>query len=166
MQEDTARNTVSARVRNSSPLGKMQVNFDVVVPTHTTLEITSNAGSISVSGVDGQLQLSTDAGTIDANGVHLRGPSRLKTNAGTINFHGSLDPEGDYTLSTDLGTVDATLPADASFFLDARTDLGTISGNLPLTKSANNRLTGQVGNGPYPNLKLKTNLGTVTVNRL
>ncbi|MGH2506725.1 MAG: DUF4097 family beta strand repeat-containing protein [Ktedonobacteraceae bacterium] len=164
-QEDRADNRVTARVETWRPFGKNLINFEIVVPPQTRLELVSNAGSISVHNIDGQMQLRSDAGSITANQVTLHGQSRLRTNAGSITFNGNLDPAGDYELSTDFGSVNATLPADASFSLEAKTDLGSVSTNLPLVQAQKTKASGQVGNGPYPRLQVKTDLGSVHVYR-
>lgn len=163
--QDQGSNKVSARVDNWRPFGKNAIDFDIVVPPQASLELITNAGIVSVENVSGQMKLQSDAGTITASQVTLSGRSRLKTDAGTITFEGGLDPAGDYELTTDLGTVNVSLPASASFTLDARTDLGTVSTNFPVTQPQKNKAYGQVGVGPYPRLKVKTDLGTVRVTR-
>ncbi|MGH2482482.1 MAG: DUF4097 family beta strand repeat-containing protein, partial [Ktedonobacteraceae bacterium] len=163
--QDSTINRVTARVETWKPFGKNAIDFDLVVPPKASLELVTNAGSVSVQDITGQMTLRSDAGTITANQVTLHGQSRLRTNAGTITFNGALDPAGDYDLSTDLGTVNATLPADASFSLEAQTDLGIVSTNFPLAQAQKSKANGQVGTGPYPRLKLKTDLGSIRVFR-
>lgn len=163
--QESATNTVSARVEGAKLFGKNLVEFEIVVPPRASLELVTNAGNVSVQNVAGRMKLQSDAGSISATQVTLHGKSRLKTDAGLITFAGALDPTGDYEFSTDLGNVDATLPADASFNLDAKTDLGSVSTNLPLTQQQRTRASGLVGTGPYPHLKLRTNLGSVHVVR-
>lgn len=163
--QDTAANTISARTDSWRLFGKNSINFDIVVPPRANLELVTNAGNVSVQNIAGQMTLRSDAGSIRATQVTLQGKSRLKTDAGTITFTGSLDPTGNYEFTTDLGTIDATLPADASFDLNASTDVGTVSTNLPLIQQQRSKARGQVGSGPYPKLKLKTDMGTVRVQR-
>mgnify|MGYP001205415244 CR=1 FL=1 len=163
--QNSATNTVTARVDSWKLFGKTAIDFDIIVPPQASLNLVTNAGNVSVQNVAGQMKLQSDAGSINATQVALRGNSRLKTDAGTITFDGSLEPAGDYEFSTDLGTINATLPADASFNLNAKTDLGTITTNLPITQSQRTKASGQVGTGPYPRLKLKTDLGSIQVNR-
>lgn len=163
--QDKATNTVSARVEGWKLLGKNSVDFDIIVPPQATLELVTNAGNISVQNVSGQMKLQTDAGSINTAQIALRGKSRLKTDAGSITFDGSIEPAGDYEFSTDLGSITATLPANSSFDLKASTDLGSVNTNLPLQQSSRTKASGQVGTGPYPRLKLKTDLGSVTVYR-
>lgn len=161
--QDRTKNTVSARVDSWKLFGKNAVDFTLTVPPRSTLELTTNAGNISVTNIDGQMKLRADAGSIRATQVALSGQSQLKTDAGSITFAGSLDPSGDYKLSTDLGNVHLTLPADASFNLEAKTDLGSVTTNLPLQQQQRTKLSGLVGDGPYPRLKVKTDLGSVQV---
>ncbi len=164
--QDQASNRVTARVEAWKAMGKnATIDFEIVVPPQSNLELLTNAGILAVQDIDGQMTLRSNAGTIDTSRVILRGQSQLDTNAGSITFVGALDLAGDYKLSTNLGTIDATLPADASFNLKAKTDLGTVSTNFPLAQSQMTRAYGQVGSGPYPRLQIKTNLGTIAVHR-
>lgn len=161
--QDQATNTVSARVDSWKLFGKNAVDFDIAVPPRSTLELITNAGNISVTQINGQMKLRADAGSIRATQVTLSGRSLLKTDAGSITFDGSLDPAGDYRLSTDLGNVTVTLPANASFNLEAKTDLGSVTTNLPLAQPLRTKASGMVGSGPYPKLKVTTDLGSVRV---
>ncbi len=162
---DRASNVVSARVEKWRPFGKNSIDFEVVVPLHSNLELATNAGKIVVRDVQGQMKLSADAGSIEVSQATLQGKSRLKTDAGSITFDGAIDPHGNYELSTDMGTVSATLPANASFLLDAKTDLGSIETNLPVTQEKRSKATGKVGNGPYPLLKLRADVGSIKIYR-
>ena len=163
--QDSAANTVSARVDGWRPFGKNTIGFDITVPPQTNLVLTNKAGTIFVENVAGQMTLHSDAGSIQATRVALQGKSRLETDAGTITFSGSLDSAGSYELLTNFGTINASLPADASFDLEARTDVGTVTTNLPIMQPQRSKAYGQIGSGPYPRLKLKTDLGTVRVQR-
>ncbi len=162
---NSAANTLTARTGGWHLFGKNAITFDVVVPPQANLQLTTDFGSINVQNVAGQMTLRTDAGVIQATNVTLQGKSRLKGDAGSINFSGSLDPTGKYEIETDLGTIDATFDVNSSFELTAKTDIGTISSNLPLMQPRRNRLSGNVGPGPHPKLKLKTDIGTITVRR-
>lgn len=162
--QDNATNTISTRVEGPKLFGKHVVDFEITVPPQASLELVTNAGNISVQNVAGQMKLRADAGSINTTQVALQGKSRLKTDAGSITFTGELDPAGDYEFSTDLGNIDATLPTGASFNLDAKTDLGSVSTNAAIPQSRT-RAAGQVGIGPYPRLKLRTDVGSLRVFR-
>ena len=164
--QESATNTITARTGSWRLFGKNAITFDVAVPPQANLQLSTNAGNISVENVAGQITLRSDAGTLQATNVALQGKSRLKTDLGTITFSGSLAPTGNYELTTDLGTINATLNADASFDLNAKTDVGTVTTNLPLNQLQRNKAYGSVGTGPYPKLKVKTDLGTINIQRL
>jgi hypothetical protein len=163
--QDQTANTISARVDQWKLFGKNAIDFEITVPPRASLELVTNLGNISVQNIAGQMKIQSDAGSISTTQVKLQGTSRMKTDAGSITFDGSLDSGGDYNMSTDLGSVTVNLPADASFRLDAKTDLGAVTTNLLLPQTQNTRASGKVGIGPYPHLKLRTDLGSVHVHR-
>lgn len=163
--QNSATNTVTARTGSWRLFGKNAITFEVVVPPESDLQLTTSMGTISVENVAGQLTLKSDAGTIDARGVTLRGKSRIKGDVGTITFAGALDPSGTYEIETDMGTIDVTLPADASFELSAKTDIGTVTTNFPVIQPQRNKAYGPTGSAPQPRLKVKTDIGSITIQR-
>jgi hypothetical protein len=164
--QDKTNNSISARATTWKPFGKTSIDFDITVPAHANLELTTNAGNISVENITGEMVLKTEFGSIHAIRATLQNRSRLKTDAGSVHFTGSLDPNGDYLLTTDLGNINVSLPADSSFRLEAKTDLGSVNTQIPFLQQQRNRAFGQVGPGPwYPRLKLKTDMGSVNLER-
>ncbi len=126
--QNTSKNSITVKADNGWPfIGSKWVDFDITVPRNADLDLKTDAGTITVSGITGQMSCITDAGTVKVTDAWLRGNSKLKTDAGTITFSGALDPSGSYQMTTDAGTVSVTLPPDASFRLDAKTDVGSIS---------------------------------------
>jgi Toastrack DUF4097 len=147
-------------------LGKSSVDVDITVPRLSDLELKNEAGSISVSGVNGQMTCATDAGSVKVTQAMLRGDSRLKTDAGAITFSGTLHPHGSYTMTTDAGSVNVTLPAASSFRVDAKTDVGSINSDFPLAIQRDfpgAKARGDIGPAPCPMLKLRTDVGTINV---
>jgi DUF4097 and DUF4098 domain-containing protein YvlB len=151
------------------------VDLDVAVPEYCDVQVDGSAGTIRVTGVKGKANLKTSAGTItieqatledaristNAGTLHiertlLRGQANIDTNAGTIYFDGAIDAEGDYRLHTNAGTIHANLPGSSSFILNAHTDMGTVNNEFGSTV---------VGNDPKARLDLRTNLGTIHVQR-
>lgn len=164
--QDRAKNTVSARVDSWKLFGKNSIDFDITVPAHSNLQLTANAGTVLIENVAGQMVVRADTGTIRATQVALEGRSRLKSNVGTIQFDGSLEPSGDYEMVTNIGQINAQLPADASFRLDAKADIGSVNANFLVNQNKRDKASGQVGIGPtYPRLRLKTDMGSVNVHR-
>src|SRR6266516_4243756 len=164
-------NTVNVTVHRSGTFnffGSTSVDFTITAPPTTNLTITTNAGSINVSGVSGKMLLNSNAGSIGATQASLTDSSTFRTNAGSINFNGSIGPTGTYDFETNAGSVDMTLPGTASFHLNATSDVGTISTSFPVTVShsgAGASANVDVGTAPQATLTLKTNAGSISLNR-
>ncbi len=165
--QNTAKNAITVKSRNGwSFIGSKWVDFDITVPRNADLELKNDAGSITVSGIAGQISCATDAGSVKVTDTWLSGNSKLKTDAGTISFSGALDPHGSYLMTTDAGTVSVTLPPSASFRLDAKTDVGSINSDFPLTVKRDfpgGKARCDIGLPPYPALKLRTDVGSITI---
>ncbi|HLQ10319.1 MAG TPA: DUF4097 family beta strand repeat-containing protein [Ktedonobacteraceae bacterium] len=165
--QNTAKNSITVKADNGWPfIGSKWVDFDITVPRNADLELKTDAGTITVNGINGQMSCITDAGTVKVTDAWLRGNSKLKTDAGTISFSGALDPSGSYQMTTDAGTVSVTLPPDASFRLDAKTDVGSINSDFPLTIQPNfpgGKARCDIGLPPYPSLKLRTDVGSISI---
>ncbi|HEV2582324.1 MAG TPA: DUF4097 family beta strand repeat-containing protein [Ktedonobacteraceae bacterium] len=166
-EQNNEKNRITIKSRSGwHVLGRNSVEIDITVPRMADLEIKTESGSIAVSDVRGQMSLVSEAGSVKASGVMLRGDSRLKTDAGSITFSGSLHHSGSYSMTTDAGSVNVTLPAEASFRLDARTDVGSINSPFPLAIQRDfpgAKARCEVGPGPYPSLKLRTDVGSINV---
>lgn len=167
--QNIEKNRVTVKADSGwSILGKRSVDFDITVPRLADLDLKTDAGSVSVVGVSGQMTLSSNAGSVAASQVMLRGDSKLKTDAGSVTFSGALDPFGSYLLSTDAGGITVLLPEDASFQLDARTDVGSIRSDFVLATRLvfpGAKARCDVGSPPYPRLKLRTDVGSINIRR-
>jgi hypothetical protein len=144
------------------------VDFVITVPNAADLKIQTNAGSINVNGVNGNMSLVSNAGSIGATQSSLSGSSTFKTNAGSINFNGSIGTSGTYDFETNAGSIDMTLTGSPSFHLNASTDVGSISTSFPVTVNRNTTgatANGDVGATPQATLKLTTNAGSITLNK-
>jgi hypothetical protein len=151
-------------------LGSNSVNFDVSVPSNADLQLKTSTGEIEVSGVTGQMSLTADTGSIHANQDILKGSSVLQTNTGSITFDGSLDANGHYLFQADTGTIGVTLPNTPSFHVDATTDTGSISTDFPELTVQHPDVTGanihgDVGASPNATVTLKTDTGSITLNK-
>lgn len=162
-------NTITIKsVQGWSIFGKNNVDYDIAVPLIADLELRTDVGKIYVSDVIGQMTLVSDAGSVHATQVSLQGQSKLKTDAGSLNFSGTLDPHGTYKFETGAGSINVNLPEDASFHVDARTDIGSINSDFPLSghpRNSRTKLSGNVGKPPYAALTLKTDLGSINLKR-
>jgi hypothetical protein len=144
------------------------VDFTITVPPTTDVQINTNAGSINVNGIRGKMSLVSNAGTIGATQTSLTGSSTFKTNAGSINFNGAIGSTGTYDFETNAGSIDMTLTGTTNFQVNATADVGSINSSFPLTVShsgAGATANGNVGTPPLATLTLKTNAGSITLNK-
>jgi len=164
-------NTITVATNSSGTFNffnATSVDFTITVPNTTDLQIHTNAGSININGVSGKMSLVSNAGTIRATQSSLTGSSMFKTNAGSINFNGSMGSTGTYDFETNAGSIDLTLTGNPSFHLNATTDAGSINTSFPVNVNRNTAdatANGDVGTSPQATLTLKTNAGSITLNK-
>jgi DUF4097 and DUF4098 domain-containing protein YvlB len=164
-------NTVTVAVHRSGTFNffnSTSADFTITVPPATDLQITTNAGSITVRGISGKMSLMSNAGAIGATQASLTGSSTFRTNAGSITFNGAIGTTGTYDFETNAGSIDITLPGTASFHLNAITNAGSITTSFPVTvnhSGASATANGDVGPTPQATLTLKTNAGSISLNR-
>ena len=155
-----------------------QVDFDVTVPSQSGLNVHTGNGSVSATGISGQIRLdsgngsveainlsgpltlSTGNGSITARGISASGNSIFKTGNGSISFVGTLDPNGGtYLFSTGNGSIDLTLPGNASLQVFASTGNGSFDSDFLL---AGNNTT---GSAPYAQVTLHTGNGSIHLHK-
>ncbi len=165
-------NTMAATAQGGSDFGLSggNVDFDVTVPSNTDLQLHTNAGSIDVNGVSGTMSLTTNAGSVTATQDTLSGQSALKSNAGSITFDGSIIANGQYEFATNAGSVNVTLPDTPAFHVDARTNAGSISSDFASVNRESNSgvghdAHGDVGSSPTAQVTLQTNAGSIDIHR-
>ncbi len=98
------------------------------------------------------MSLISNARTIDATQAALTGNSTFRTNAGSINFNGAIGSTGTYDFETNAGSI----------------DVGSINSSFPLTVSHSSvgaTVNGDVGTAPQATLTLKTNAGSINLNK-
>src|SRR5262249_29365643 len=133
-------NALTVAARNSGTFNffnATSVDFIVTVPNTTNLQIHTNAGSITVNGVSGIMSLTSNAGSVGATQSSLTGSSNFQTNAGSINFNGSIGSTGTYEFQTNAGSITMTLTGNPSFHLNANTNAGAINTSFPVTVNRN-----------------------------
>jgi DUF4097 and DUF4098 domain-containing protein YvlB len=142
-------------------------NIDITVANEADLVLNTTSGNIDVQGVDGQMQLTSEDGSITLTQVALARNSVVKADSGSITFGGSLDPQGTSQFETGSGTVDVTLPADASYHLHVISNGGTFNSdfplNLPLSNDNTFNVKTDVGKSPSATLTLTTASGSINL---
>jgi hypothetical protein len=132
------------------------VDLDITVPSLADIEDTADAGTLNIDGVSGQMNLHADAGTINVENATLQGSSSIITDAGTINYSGSLKGDGTYNFQADAGTINLDLPSDSAFKLDARSDAGSVNNDFDSTT---------VGSAPFAQISAHADAGTININK-
>jgi DUF4097 and DUF4098 domain-containing protein YvlB len=171
--QDSATNTITVNVERSTNVNffnSPSVDFEVTVPSNAALQIQTNTGSIDVSGVSGQMLLTSNTGSVAARDGLLIGSSKLSSNTGSISFNGSIDKSGSYQFTTNTGSVNVTLPANSAFHVDATTDTGSITSNFPGVIVEHPNFTGavahsDVGSSPQATVTMRTNTGSINLHQ-
>jgi len=142
------------------------VRYKLMVPAGVTLEkIDVVNANIHVTGIKGSVTLETVNGSIDAGG--LTGPGKFDTVNGSIKVaYASLAAHPGISLDTVNGSCALSLPADASFDLDADTVNGRVSCDFPITleKTGRHELRGSV-NGGGARVKMDSVNGGLSIER-
>ena len=169
--QNTEGNTINVnvdRLNGFNLFTSTSVDFDITVPSAAALQLKTNNGSIDVTGVDGQMVLTSNTGSIQANDGTASGNTELVTNTGSITFNGSIDRSGNYRFETNTGSVNVTLPSDSAFHMNASTDTGSINTNFPGVTVQHRQVvgadaSGDVGSSPQATVSLRTNTGSINL---
>ncbi len=137
----------------------------VTVPTESDLNITTNGDDITVTGVNGEQEISSNGGSLHLSEATLTGKSTVETNGGIITFDGSLAPQSTDTFSTNPGSITITLPANAAFHADITNNGGIIQSDFPGVVVSGNEAQGDVGQAPFATLKVDSNGGTILIKK-
>jgi hypothetical protein len=102
------------------------VDLTLTVPVHTSLSLrTVNNGGITVTGIDGDIELTSVNGGATLNNV--AGSVVTHTINGTLNAtFARLNPSKPIALSSMNGDIDITLPADAKATFNLHSDRGGV----------------------------------------
>jgi hypothetical protein len=162
------------------------VRIEIRLPRDAGLDVHSGDGDLSVRGLKGEINLSTQDGRIDADS--LDGVLRASSGDGNMRVQGRFDSlslkTGDGTISAQIkegsqmdsawsvrsgdGDVELSLPDDFSADIDVHTGDGRITSDLPITLSGSldeSSLRGKLkGGGPI--LSVHTGDGSIRLKRL
>ncbi|NWJ44610.1 MAG: DUF4097 family beta strand repeat protein [Chloroflexi bacterium] len=128
------------------------------------LELTSSNGSINLDGVTATLSAQTNNGRIEAINSTL-GIEQVNSDNGSISLSGALSQVNSGSVQSSNGSVRFSFKgtSDKASY-EIRTDNGSINFNIPglSVRRENNNKT-LFSNNNAPNIKIKTNNGSVTV---
>jgi len=166
-------NHIIVTVTDNAPTpNQNKVDFDVTVPASIGLDLSASAGDISVvDGIQGVVNLQSDAGNISLSNTTLIGSGSIKVSAGTIAFAGSVAQGAAYQFQGSASSLDVTLPSTTNCHVDARTTTGSIQSDFTEVHIQNVGVTGQEGQGdigssnPSATISLETSSGPITIHK-
>lgn len=163
----------------------VDIDLEIRVPRGASLEIAGVTANITVTGVDGEIDLETVTGTIEYSGnaavidiANVTGPIHVASDSvgegdfesvqGNITFTGNVRPGGEMSFETVGGSVTLELPAAVSAEFDIETMMGDIDNDFgPAPRSTNRwvpskELSFRTGNGDG-DIYIETLQGTITL---
>jgi hypothetical protein len=155
-------------VKTTKPLKKrrrsISINFKIIVPKQTALQILSDVGEIQVSNITENIKAQTDVGKIYCK--EISGDIDLQADVGKVNvvYSKTASPVCNVSIKTDVGSIDITTPPKCSASVQANTDVGSITTDMPLTIKGRvgKNLQGKVGDGEGK-LYLRTDVGSIRI---
>jgi Putative adhesin len=128
------------------PEGTCELNATLSVPAGTAVSVSTGGGSVSASGVSGDLALSTGGGGIQATGV-AAAQVTADTGGGGISIVFTQVPR-DVHVSTGGGDITIVVPpGNAQYNVHANTDGGNPSVSVPANSTSRNVITATTGGG-------------------
>lgn len=101
-----------------------------VPPGHAhALDVRTDVGDITLAALAfGELDLVTDVGDVDGQGISLEGPLEARTDVGDIDLALASVATATYELRTDVGDIDLALPSteDTGYDVEASADVGGV----------------------------------------
>jgi hypothetical protein len=109
------------------------VNFQIWVPSNSTVEIATRRGNIIVRDVSGtRVRARSFEGDIELTGIRA-GTVMAENTMGNITYDGEITSGGEYVFSSTQGDISISIPADSAFRLVA---------TAPMTRN--------IALGPFP----------------
>lgn len=151
--------------RGRSDVG--DVNFTIYVPVHSSVDLETKRGQITVSNIQGGLVRAhvSSEGDIILSGI---GAERVfaSNTMGDIFFDGRLSSGGNYEFKSNSGNITLHIPADSGFHLVAwtpnrRLELGPFWNNSMKTLGDGRKFTGDIGQ-PSSSISITNYTGNIS----
>ena len=145
------------------------VNLEIRTPSNTSLEAETSVGNVEVRRLTGDFQVRSSVGDVILTDVIAQDRLEARSSTGSVQFRGSLPASGQPTFESSVGDVELDLPADASFYLDAKADVGSIDCEFQISsrqqgeKAVGDELQGTVGAAPQATLFVRTSTGSISI---
>ncbi|MEJ3745499.1 hypothetical protein WEI85_19680 [Actinomycetes bacterium KLBMP 9797] len=121
-----------------------ETEYRIEVPAAVTVTVAADAAAVTLTGVTGALDITTDVGEIKGSG--LAGMTKARTNVGDVELRYATVPARVDT-ANDVGTTKVYLPLSGSYRFDVDVELGNQDIDLPTSPEAKTLVTmrGNVG---------------------
>jgi Toastrack DUF4097 len=145
------------------------VDLEIRTPSNTSLEVETGVGNVEVRRLTGDFQVSSSVGDVILTDVTPQDRLEVRSSTGGVRFRGTLPASGQPTFESSVGDVKLELPADASFYLDAKTDVGSIDCEFQISsqqqreKAIGDELLGTVGTAPQATLFVRASTGSISI---
>lgn len=129
--------------------GQCATHYRIEVPRALAVTVTVRTAPVTVTGVTGALDITTDVGAITGSG--LAGKTKATTSVGDVELrYTSVPPAVEVT--NDVGATRVFLPPQGTYRIDAKTAAGPVV-NLPVSQGAKTAVnlrskTGEITVGP------------------
>lgn len=101
------------------------VDYSLTVPPGVTLDIKTNVGDVSVTGIQGNVTMSSDTGDVSASS--LGSPQvTASTDVGDVSLGFSIAPTT-VAAESDTGDVSVVVPDDQKYSVETDTEVGEVS---------------------------------------
>ena len=127
-------------------------------------DLTLDSGDLNLKNVTGPVRVVTRSKDVECTSVH--GPTHIENSNGDITLS-VVAPLGDVEIHNDNGAIDLTLPAKASFNLEASTSDGDLSNDFDIATTGSDdkhTATGKVGVGG-PRVSVTSDHGDVHIKK-
>ncbi|MDH5405541.1 MAG: DUF4097 domain-containing protein [Candidatus Aminicenantes bacterium] len=127
------------------------VSGDVeVISVGAGAKLKSVSGDMSLAGCRGDAEVESVSGDVELMGMHGARRVRAESVSGDIDYTGTIESGGRYTLNSHSGDITFSVPENSSFELEVKTFSGEIDTAFPIRivgKQEKRKLSGTVGEG-------------------
>ena len=144
----------------------VETDFDIQLPSQTTLDVRTFSAPITVNGVSGDMTV--DGFSSEIRLENVAGPKRIKTFSGPVQVQSAQWVDGDdLNVETFSGDVTLRLPDAARGDINFDSFSGTFRSDLPVTMSSSSRrnFRGSLNGGGNTDFRLKTFSGSVDIRK-
>lgn len=142
------------------------VNYEIIVPQYTSLDLSTTNGKVEVANVTGKIDARSTNGQLNLIGVS--GNIFAKTTNGSIRAEVlAFLEDSQLELRTTNGKITVQLPQNIHADIFAQTTNGSIHTDLPIETSRGfigNKLKGKIGNGGGE-IELHTTNGSISIQK-